>query len=491
MKRNFARHRVRTFGQPCLLACWFILLCAPARARAVDAGGQTVRALMVSDIHFEPFWDPGKAAQLAAAPVARWNAILSAPPTPDRAARFAALQSGCHARGVDTSYTLFASSLRAMRANARGVRFLTLSGDLISHGFSCKFAALFPHGSPAAYRAFAAKTLEYVLAQLRGAFPGVPLYAALGNNDSGCGDYKQDADGEFLRATAAAMTAGLPAPARRQALKDYEAGGYYAAHLPAPVNHARMVVLDDVFMASNYTTCAGKRDPAPAAAQIAWLRAQLQRAQRRHEKIWFMAHIPPGVNLYSTVENIVNVCGGQSPVMFLSSGALAHTLAGFGGVVRLAIFAHTHMDELRLLEPAQGGGNDQAVAVKLVASISPVDGNNPSFTVAQVNAATADLMDYKVFAASNQTGDDTAWSEEYDYAQTYREPSFSASSLANLIARFQADPQARTKASQDYLRDWFVGDRSVAIKPFWPQYVCVLENRTAASYRACACRKGL
>ncbi len=491
MKANFSRTALRVLVPACLLACWFLLLSTPARARAMGAGGQTVRALMVSDIHFEPFWDPGKAAQLAAAPVARWNAILSAPPTADRAARFEALQRSCHARGVDTSYALFASSLRAMRADARGAEFITLSGDLISHDFSCKFAALFPHGSPAGHQAFAAKTLEYVVAELRGAFPDVPVYAALGNNDSGCGDYKLDADGEFLRATATAMTAGLPAPERGRALKDYEAGGYYAADLPAPIKNARMVVLDDDFMAPQYRTCAGKRDPAPAAVQIAWLRDQLERARREHEKIWFMAHIPPGVNLYSTVEKMVNVCGGQTPVMFLSSGALADTLAEFGDVVRLAIFAHTHMDELRLLEPAKSGVDRGAVAVKLVASISPVDGNNPSFTVAQVDAATADLVDYQVFAASNQTGDDTAWSEEYDYAQAYREPSFSASSVANLISRFQADPQARTKASQSYLRDYFVGDRSAVLKPFWPEYVCALENRTAASYRACACRKGL
>ncbi len=490
MKENRIRGILRVLAHSCLLACGLLLVCGPARARAAEVGRQTVRALMVSDIHFEPFWDPGKAAQLAAAPVAQWNAILSAPPTPDQAARFGELQKNCNAKGVDTSYALLASSLRAMRADARGADFITLSGDLISHKFSCKFAAVFPHASPDAYQAFAAKTFEYVLAQLRGAFPGVPVYAALGNNDSGCGDYKLDADGEFLRTTAKAMTADVPAPERSRAQQDYAAEGYYATELTA-LHDARLVILDDNFMSPKYRTCAGKRDPAPAAAQIAWLRAQLERARRKHEKVWFMAHIPPGVDLASTAKSMVNVCSGEAPVMFLSSGAMADTLAEFGDVVRLAIFAHTHMDELRLLEPAEGGADRGPVAVKMVASISPVDGNNPSFTVAKVDAATAKLMDYRVFAASNQTGDNTAWSEEYDYAQTYDEPSFSASSVANLINRFTADPKALRKASQSYLRNYFVGDLSAWIKPFWAEYVCALENRTAASYRACACRQGL
>ena len=40
--------------------------------------------------------------------------------------------------------------------------------------------------------------------------------------------------------------------------------------------------------------------------------------------------------------------------MFLSSEALPETMAKYGDVIRLAIFAHTHMDEMRLLEPADG-----------------------------------------------------------------------------------------------------------------------------------------
>ena len=34
--------------------------------------------------------------------------------------------------------------------------------------------------------------------KLRGALPGVPVYAALGNNDSDCGDYQLDPDSAFL-----------------------------------------------------------------------------------------------------------------------------------------------------------------------------------------------------------------------------------------------------------------------------------------------------
>ena len=476
----------------CLLACCFCLLSAQAYAQTsaspASSGMATVPVLMVSDIHFEPFWDPAKATQLAAVPAAQWNAILAAPASPNQQQRFAAMQKSCHAKGVDTSYPLLDSSLRVMRLHAGGAKFITLSGDLISHGFSCKFQTVFPHAAPADYRAFVEKTIDYVLLQLHGAFSGVPIYAALGNNDSDCGDYQLDAHSDFLSAEGRSFTAGFAAPERGRAQETFAAGGYYSVSLPAPIQHAHLLVLDDLFMSSRYQACGGKPDPAPAAAQIAWLRDQLAMARRNKEEVWVMSHIPPGVDPYSTAVKLTDVCGGKPAVTFLSSDALAATLAEFGDVVQLAIFAHTHMDELRLLNPSGASPASQAqkpVALKMVSSISPVDGNNPSFTVARVDPTTAVMTDYHVFAASDASG--TTWADEYDYAKAYHEPSFSSSSVDNLIAGFKADPKGETVASQAYMNSYFGKTGHLELKAFWPQYVCALENRTPESYRSCVC----
>jgi sphingomyelin phosphodiesterase acid-like 3 len=336
------------------------------------------------------------------------------------------------------------------------------------------------------------------VSELRATFPHAPVYAALGNNDSDCGDYQLDADSEFLEDVGKILTADLPEPERtnlpelerKQAARDFAAGGYYSAALP--MHHARILVLDDLFMARKYATCANKPDPAAAAAQIAWLEKQLNHARKDKEKIWVMAHIPPGVDPYSTITKAKNLCDGKSPQMFLSSESMADAIAGYGDVIPLAIFAHTHMDEMRLLEPDAKDPGSKAnvygpVAVKMVPSISPIDGNNPSFTVAEVDAETGVLIDYRVIAASNQTGVGTAWAEEYDYAKAYQEPSFAAGSVENLFADFKADPTAQTAVSQSYLKDYFVGDAARELKLFWPQYVCALDNRTESSYRTCYC----
>ena len=456
---------------------------APHKSQPVQT---TIPVLLVSDIHFEPFWDTAKAPQLAAAPVSEWRAILTAASSPDQRQRFAALQQSCHARGTDTSFALFDSSLKAMRSHAADAKFVTVSGDLISHAFQCKYNTLFPKSTPADYRAFAEKTLDYVMGELYGAFPNVPIYVALGNNDSDCGDYRLDAHSEFLAVTGREVTKKFPASERKGAEENFAAGGYYIISLP--IENARLLVLNNIFMSKNYATCAGKADPTAADAQLAWLRQQLTEARAKKQKVWIMGHIPPGIDPYATVSKFIDVCGGQAPIMYLSSEKMADELVEFSDVVKLAIFAHNHMDEMRILkDDAQTTASSKGVAVKVVSSISPINGNHPSFTFAQIDASSAALVDYKVFVASNLTGVDAAWTEEYDFARSYHEKEFTSSSISEIIAGFAADLSAKTHASQNYIVDFSVGYASPLLSLAWPQYVCTLSNHTAKAFKACVC----
>jgi len=507
---NGAVGSFRAVAEQCFLLAWLLWPCggvlaqgsqpaetsqqqpaAQATPQAAGAERETIPVLFLSDIHFDPFWDPAKVPQLTAAPAGEWKAILAAPPSADRAQRFAALQQTCHARGEDTSYPLLQSSMQAVRAYADGAIFATVSGDLIAHAFDCKYSAVFPHASPGDYRAFVEKTVGYVIEELSGALPGVPVYVALGNNDSDCGEYRLDAHSEFLSVIGGEATgAAYPSSERMSSLKGFSEGGYYSVNLPAPVRNARLLVLNDLFMSSKYATCAGKADTTAAAEQLAWLERQLASARANKEKVWVMGHIPPGIDVHATVTKMRDLCGDARPKMFLSSEKMADELVEFSDVVELAIFAHTHMDEVRILRAEDGVPRTvptKSVAVKMVPSISPIDGNAPSFTVARVDRSSAALVDYRVFAASNQTGVDATWREEYDYGQTYREAEFSAASVSQLIAGFQADPGAKTESSRDYIRNFFAGNASPLLGLVWPQYVCGLSNHSAEGFRSCVC----
>lgn len=462
---------------------------AQGKHRAAHAAAPvdtSATALMISDLHFDPFHDPGKAQLLAHTPVAQWEGVLKSPPSPDQAEAFDDLQKKCHARGVDTPYPLLMAAFQGMHARQPDPDFITITGDLIAHGFDCRYKALVQAQTPQEYSEFVANTIEFVVNQLRGTYPGVPIYASLGNNDTDCGDYHLDPHDALLARSATAIGDALPPGERRHAEAEFATGGYYSVAMAPPMLDTRIIVLNDVFFSSNYRNCAKAADPAPAAAEIAWLGQTLAQAHEDGQNVWVIGHIPPGVNVYATVKGMADVCGSGSAAMFMDSGGIDGLLTQYAEIVRLGLFAHTHMDEIRLVTP-DGGGADQGVPLKLVPSISPVDGNNPSFTLAKVEPSTATVKDFDVFVGSNQTGAGITWTEDYDFDRAYGQTAFTAATVASVIGEFRGDPKAQTGASQQYIKSYFKGDGARELAPFWPQYTCSLANLTAASYKACVC----
>ena len=442
-------------------------------------------ALLVSDIHFDPFVDASRVSALAAAPVAAWRGILDGQSVAANGVRPSEAEKACRSRGPDTSEALLVSSMKAIRAEAHGVRFATIAGDLLAHNFDCKFAVVFPHASQNAYRDFAIKTMEYVILQLRATLPGVPVYPALGNNDSGCGDYLLDPDSPFLAASAAAFVADVPKSERRHAQSAFAAHGGYTTTLPDGHGKLRLVAIDNLFESKKYAGCNNKPNPQAARGQLAWLKGQLDQARARGERVWLVGHIPPGVDPYSTALHLRNICSGDSPEYFLSGDALPALLGSYGDVIRLAIFSHTHMDEMRLI-PANAASNHGPVPVKMIPSISPINGNLPSFTVATLNIQSGILDDYRVVSSSDAAG--SGWTESYRFRQAYGKPAFTAATVSNLMDQFHADPAATGAASKAYLRGYTLRGGDLLMSAFWQQYTCSLANMTSGSYRSCRCQ---
>jgi sphingomyelin phosphodiesterase acid-like 3 len=448
---------------------------------------KTIQALFISDIHFEPFWDPGKVAKLAGADISDWRVILESPDTPNRQLDFDSLEKTCPSRGMDTSYGLFRSAQDEMKKHVAGTHFVTVSGDLMAHKFDCKFRTLLPKGD---YSKFTEKTIAFIMNQLTGVAGSVPVYAALGNNDSDCGDYGLSPNSPFLKDVGQTITENLPSSERKAALASFAETGSYSVSLPAPMASARLIVLDDLFFSSHYASCPNSSGASGAALQLAWLSKQLTAARTANEKVWIMAHLPTGVDAFPTLKR--GACNGAPSMLLSSAGpsqpdALAVALVNVADVIQLAIFAHTHEDEIKLLEkyPSLGTApaNTAAIPVKLVPSISPINGNLPSITLAEIDPATTTLIDYKVIAGSQTV----PWKEQYDYAQDYGEASFSEAAVRDLVTKFAADSSAATKASQNYIRNFVTGKQSSLISLAWPAYVCTMTAETADGYSKCAC----
>ena len=451
-----------------------------------------ITAILLSDIHFDPFRDPSKAARLVDAPESEWNAILQEPDAPDQQEAFTLLQKGCNEAAIDTPYALFRSSLDAMKEKASDAQFALLSGDLLVHNLACRFKTLLPGRSESEYKALVAKMTDYVLDQTRLSLKGVTVYAALGNNDSTCRDYALDPDDAYLEATREAAIGWMPNGVQKKAAYlSYGQRGDYAITMLAPMRRTRLIVLDDLFQSRRYSGCNGKPNPAVVDAQIAWLSKELAGAKRRGERVWVLGHIPAGLDAYTTLLQHKNVCAGELPPVFLSSERMQDVMAKYADVIKLGVFGHTHMDEMRLFGGAVDSGHltgpEGKVAIKMVPSISPLASFISQFVVAKVDTGEARMVDYTVYAASNTTGVDAVWSKVYSYGETYQETEFTSKALDHLIEGFEADPNASGPKTESYLKHVVGGEKALLLKSLWPRYSCVMAHHSAQGYAACYC----
>ena len=473
-----------------------LLLCGVAgwvgaAAQAV-AQPATVAAVMLSDLHFDPFHDPAKTKLLVAAPIGEWDGILGSAESPGAEADFAAVQSACKAKEAsDPPYALLESALKAARKQAPEVRFVTVSGDLLVHEFDCRYRAALKmekaHGDDqSASAAFAAKTTVYVMKEVERMFAGIPVYIALGNNDSRCNHNRLDVGDAYLRATGQAAMDGLvgvSAEERSRARETYDSAGYYAVTMAAPMERTRLLVIDDVYMMSKFANCEGdESDHKGADEQIAWLNKELDGARERGERVWVMGHVPPAVAPRSALTMKGAMCAIGGVETQLASDALADALTAHADVVQLAIFGHTHVGGVHVL-----GSKGAQVPVLVVSSVTAVTGNTPTFTVGRVAPAAATLMDYAVYAASNRTGVGTKWAWEYDFGKAYHEPSFTPESLDELIGRFHADSAGVSAESVAYQQNTLAGLPVTTVGPLWPGYACSLDHWTAAGFKWCVC----
>ena len=135
-----------------------------------------------------------------------------------------------------------------------------------------------------------------------------------------------------------------------------------------------------------------------------------------------MAHIPPGVDSYSTAKKWMALCTVASPQMFLPRRRCRRR---WPATAMSSSWRSSRTPHGRGAIAGAGGKKDggEGNAVKLVASISPVDGNTPSFTVARIDVANSDdpglLGDCGVKRDRNRYDVDG----EYDFARAIRRTS--------------------------------------------------------------------
>ncbi len=445
-----------------------LLLLSPLAAGAAPARQGSF--LHLSDIHFDPLADPSLVRALIAAPVEQWDAILST-----------SKLTGFPAPNQDSNYPLFKSMLAA--AGAGRYDYVLLTGDYFPHNFYTEFTG--DGGMPSEYPGFAIKTALFIDRALREAFRGAPIVAALGNNDSLCGDYHLQ-QGSALTA---AMARDLPVIAASGAARaGFSTLGYYLVPHPT-VAKRDIIVLDDIFWVAeanrtwpgNASLCQPD-DPANGPALTAWLTNTLAAERKAGRKVTLLMHVPPGANNYEAAKA---GCPTGSPLLLdgTANGDLVALLASYADVVTDAYAGHTHMDDFRVLT---GPGGAPLTPIKIGPSVSPVFGNQPSFTVFSYDRASGAATDYAVHAVVRDPAGPGAskWPVEYRFSSAYGVGAYGAGGLASLAAKIRADSATRIAFGGFYAGG--LGSNPMQGSN-WLAYACAETALVPSAYAGCTC----
>lgn len=434
-----------------MLILWALL--APTTASARDGV-----FVLLSDIHYDPFTDPELVKELITADPNQWEELFAGLGTKDYGAYY-----------DETNFQLLDSAVRHMKRVAPSPDFILFPGDFLAHGFISKFQKASGSTRPEDTHAFIDKTIAFVTSMIAAHYPKTPIYPALGNNDSYCGDYMIEPAGAFLK-TAAVTWERLfqDAGNARSFLRSFPNGGYYAVTLPG--GQTRLLVLNAIYWSVKYQNRCGSGGTDPAQAQLEWLRAELASAAANQQQVWLLYHIPPGVNTYSTWQNAGG--GDITDVLFFWQSAylepFLELIRHHASMVEVSLVGHTHMDSFRLVGQ-QPGQQSTASFVRIAPAISPVFGNNPGFQVFTYHRKSFQLIDYTTEYLDLAAKPAKGWKREYSFAKTYSQPTLTADTLQavyySMLGSFNDD-------LEEYIRYFDVSNASLdnVDQSSWPAY---------------------
>jgi sphingomyelin phosphodiesterase acid-like 3 len=433
----------------------------PAAAQETTPAGSFVS---LSDLHFNPFYDPALVPKLVQAEAEDWPAIFAGSPV-----------TAPSAYGADVNYPLLVSTLAGLRTFGADPDFVLISGDFLGHDFQTLFQQDSPDKTPKAYQLFVRKTLAFLTDRLQATFPGKPVFPALGNNDDFCGDYAIEPHGPFLamlREMWEPLLGGRPG----SFAKTFPIGGFYSAPHPT-VPKLRVVVLNTVFFSRKYkNACADSESEGdPGSFELGWLEAVLDAAARDGERVWLIYHIPPGIDVYASLGK--GVCP-STPVPLWAAGDLAgflQVLADNAGVVEASFAGHTHIDDFRL--PPSGG------FVHGTPAVSPIYGNNPGFQLFSYQRSSGALLDERTYFL-NLAASSPAWEQEYAFQAAYGQVGYDAAALRS-VRQSIAD---RTEVRDRFMTFYPVSSsQSSTDRTNWRAYWCGIDHFTPADFASCLC----
>lgn len=463
-----------------------MLACQGGNSVAPDPApvSSNYQVVTISDLHFNPLYDPSLYSKLVAANPSQWAGIF-------QGSKITATTTA----GNDTNYPLLEITLASIKQQMGNSPVVLITGDMLGHYIPTMFytAYYYPASVPAtpsqaavtAMQQFIDNTETFVAKQIRAAAGNAPVMFAVGNIDTydlqGLGP-----DTTFLMDNAPTFYSQfLTSSVDEQTFTTtFASGGYYSAQ---PLGSNLMVI-----GLNTNSFVDGAPTSADANAELDWLNFQLAAAQNAGEKVWILMHVPPGAFSQGTAQNAVKAgtpgeVSEQTTEMMWDPGiqeTFLQTLENYAGVVTLMLAGHTHMDEYRILST----GN----VLEQLPSISPCFGNNPAFkvfTIGQTSLAATDYQSY--YFNLNSAPLPTQFASLYQFSVAYSAQGSLSSSLQQLYPLLAGNP------TQQNAYTLYYDSGSTALIPgtpvpwnpinsaTWPIFACTIGEMDELDYIQC------
>jgi sphingomyelin phosphodiesterase acid-like 3 len=438
----------------------------------------------VSDLHFNPLYDPSLFSQLVAADPSDWGNIYktSMVTTPSTG-------------GTDTNYRLLMLTLASMQQNipqnTKNGPVVLFTGDLLGHNIPTTYCKLYASLNPgtaatcatsqaSAIQTFIDNTFTFVATQIQLYVGTVPVIYAPGNIDTHSGGAGPGTD--FLTDTnIQSAILGLLADDKTGSTftTTFPIGGYYSVQPPG-LNLVIIALNSNSFVDGSPTYS----NPSP---ELAWLDSQLSSAKSAGQKVWILMHVPPGANsqyIAQAAATPSDVDASDASMMWDQSlqSAFLSTLQKYPSVVTLMLAGHTHMDEFRILPTGD--------VLEQLPGISPCFGNNPAYKVLTIMQNTLTPTDYQSFDY-NLAAMPAQFGTLYQFSSTYGAQATLGNSLGQLYPQFGSDQNKRDVYTLLYTS----GSESVnplTLSPWnpindvnWPIFACTISEMDQSGYVQC------
>jgi len=460
------------------LLCVYLTLGCGSNSDPVPVN--SFRAVVFSDVHFNPFYDFTLFPALVASDFGQWEAIFKT-----------SKMTAPSQLGNDTNYPLLVLALSSIKQNVGSSPVIIYTGDLIGHSFPQIFFGLNGNSNPqdpaaiAALQAFANKTVAFVTAQVRSSVGNIPVIFALGNIDSYTG---YGPDSTFLSDNAETFyTQFLNATVDHQTfMNTFTGGGYYSAEVGTKLT---VIGLNTTPMSPLIpANVSPSNNDSAVFEELNWLDATLASAQAAGQKVWLLMHVPPGADIVTTLTTASSFnSGGQlvAPAMMwvpAYQATFLQIISKYPGMITLIMAAHTHMDEFRILSPSN--------VLMQAPAICPCLGNNPAYEIFTFTSDTFTPTDHRSLNY-DLAASPAQFNSYYTFSSAYSLQGPMAASLAQLYTELatsipkQALYRGQFDSGNESLKPASTTTWNAITDTNWPVFRCGIGNALQQDFTNC------